>query len=438
MRNKKSQLLLFCVIVLFGLIITTKIIQNIPSLERFQDPINMSSLSISPIYIDGDEDWAIIASTEVWCSGSGIQSDPYVIDDVSIDGGGNTPGITIKNSNSHFIIQNCTIYNCGTQYNYYEGILLERTNNGIIRHNEIIHNAYGIHLFAYCSKNTISDNTISNNYGYGITISNYCDDNVISGNTLDNNDGQSIAFYRYCDNNFVLDNLITNSYNGIDLDNYCDSNTISGNVVNNNKGSGYIEGYGIFLTGSSNYNEVFNNTASFNVDAGIHLRASHYNIISENLATKNGASGILLTDSDNNQISGNQANENDGSGIRLSSSDSNDINNNIAKCNDGSGISLWKSFSNSVTENTIFASEISPGIYRECISEGESFGNTIENNICNECTGDEEPDNGDDGDPDGNGLAPAIHGAHIFLTLIVSTIMISIILKKIMKKEVIS
>lgn len=450
MRNKKSQLFLFCVIVLFGLMVITKTIQTIPSLERFQDTNNtaakinegqiqsMSSTSISPIVINGDGDWAILASTEDWCSGSGIQSDPYVINDVSIDGGGTTPGISIKNSNSHFVIQYCTIYNCGTSYTYDEGIYLEETNNGSIIHNDITYNSFGIHLFAMCSKITISDNTISNNYYNGIWISNFCNDNVISGNTLDNNDGHGIAFYRYCDTNFILDNLITNNRNGIDLELDCRSNTISGNIVNNNKGqtilSGHIEGYGICLTSESNYNEILNNTASFNVEAGIYLRVSHYNTISENFVSKNEASGISLFNSDDNLISTNQANENGGSGIRLEESNSNDITENIIECNDASGINLWKSFSNSVTENTIYASEIYPGTYRECISEVDGSGNIIENNICNECN-DDGNGNGGDGNGDGNGTEPAIHGANIFLIFIVSTIMIFIIIKNLIKKK---
>ena len=44
---------------------------------------------IGPIKIDDDDptkNWSVTASTYDWCSGSGLLSDPYIIENVTIDG----------------------------------------------------------------------------------------------------------------------------------------------------------------------------------------------------------------------------------------------------------------------------------------------------------------------------------------------------------------
>ena len=47
------------------------------------------------------------------CTDSSTYSDPYIIEDLEIDGGGSGSCIFIENSNIPFRIENCTIYNSG-------------------------------------------------------------------------------------------------------------------------------------------------------------------------------------------------------------------------------------------------------------------------------------------------------------------------------------
>lgn len=84
------------------------------------------------IYIDETDpnyNWSKTVADNEWCSGSGTPSDPYIIEDIYMNQTGiDTPSITIKNSNSYFIIRNCSIYRC-------VGIYLKNTSHGNLTEN---------------------------------------------------------------------------------------------------------------------------------------------------------------------------------------------------------------------------------------------------------------------------------------------------------------
>jgi len=65
-----------------------------------------------------DNNWSETASTYDWCSGSGSFSNPYVIENVTINGLNSSNCIEIKNSNENFIIRNCTLYNASMGWPY--------------------------------------------------------------------------------------------------------------------------------------------------------------------------------------------------------------------------------------------------------------------------------------------------------------------------------
>ena len=69
------------------------------------DLINPSVLTQhNAIYIDGDSDFT---SANGVVSGSGIKSDPYIIENWSISAS-NAHGILIENTNAFFKIRNCS------------------------------------------------------------------------------------------------------------------------------------------------------------------------------------------------------------------------------------------------------------------------------------------------------------------------------------------
>ena len=113
----------------------------------FSDSNNISTKKIrlsgywdltgSPILVDDDDpsyNWAITAATNDWCYGVGSWNDPYIIENVTIDGQNSGSCITVKESTVFFIIRNCTLYNSGNNLNTLDsGIHIKNTRNGIIR-----------------------------------------------------------------------------------------------------------------------------------------------------------------------------------------------------------------------------------------------------------------------------------------------------------------
>jgi len=270
------------------------------------------------------------------CTGSGTYSDPYIIEDLVIDGGGSGRCIWVENSDVYFKIENCTVYN--PRYNY-PGILLSNVNNSQLVANNCSSIHCGISLGG-SNNNTISGNFVNNcTGGISLRLSN---NNTISGNFANycetgiyladsNNNHISGNFANYCENGIYL--YIDNNYNHI-----------SGNYVSNNTD------LGMFLVGG-NYNTITGNTANYN-GYGMYLKGDNYDNISGNIASYNRWNGIALRESNNNIISGNTVNYNE-NGIRLH------FNSNF----------------NIVSGNTLRGNKV-------CINETQCEGNVFKNNDC--------------------------------------------------------
>ena len=193
------------------------------------------NLTGNPILIDDTDpskNWSYTASHYDWCSGSGTWTDPYVIENVTIDGQNEGSCILIMDSSKYFILNNNTLYNSGNA-----GIYLTRTLNGkIIGCNISYNNKHGIDL-GNCDNNTLQGNIFSNNTNYAIRVSS-------------------------SDGNRILNNDMTNNLVGISLGNSFNNN-ITGNYVSNS------EQMGIETKQSSSNNLIFNNSFINNNPNGI-------------------------------------------------------------------------------------------------------------------------------------------------------------------------
>ena len=270
-----------------------------------------------------DNNWSETESTYDWCSGSGTWSDPYVIENVKVNGGNSGSPILIENSNVYFRIKNSTIYNSSSgMFPIYEGgggIKMVNVTKGTLINNIAFYNKYGI-LLSYSENNTLSGNTANNNTYSGIFLLE-SNNNLIWGNTVNYN-LDMVGMHIYLSNN----------------------NTISGNTVNNNNGEG-------MLLERSNKNNISENNATNNKKSGIYLLGSNNNTLSGNTANNNTDSGIFLHYSDNNTLSGNTANNNTDSGIKLGRSDNNTLSGNTANNNTDSGI-IFGGVYNTLSGNT--------------------------------------------------------------------------------------
>ena len=363
------------------------------------------NLTGSPIYIDDtdpDYSWNKIASENEWCSGSGTLSEPYLIENVTIDGLNSYECIVVKNSLKYFKIKNCTLYNSITG-NDYAGIKLRNASNGKLLENDLsFNNGYGLRMISNSNNNTVNNNKIINSRG-GIFVD-HSKFNNITGNSISETTWNSGLYLWYSANNTIHDNNVSDNgivnlaAGGIRID-YSNENNLTNNIVNYNSESGIhvsysdrnrIEGNivtenyrglgapGIVLYNSRN-NLLINNSASKHIGNGIVLYDSDFNSLISNNASKNEDSGFYLSNSHNNNLSRNIANENTvlydkANGIEIYDSDSNFIFQNIMIDNEENGILLRESYYNNVSSNYLKDSYLA-GIRLEI-----SQNNTLHNN----------------------------------------------------------
>ena len=214
---------------------------------------NYWNLTGTPILIDDwrpNYNWEKISSENEWCSGSGTSDDPYIIENVIIDGKSSGSCITIRNSDAYFIIKNCTLYNSGWSiFNWDAAVKLINTRNGKLLNNNCSFNKGCGILQIFCFNNNLSKNLINCNSHYGI-YSWLSDKNIIQENKISYNEINGIYFW-FSDKNNISQNDIDFNQNGINLilsnynhitENYIVGNNVSiyqfgsqGNVIQNNK-----------------------------------------------------------------------------------------------------------------------------------------------------------------------------------------------------------
>jgi parallel beta-helix repeat protein len=313
-------------------------------------------------YIHVDNNWSQTASIYNWCSGSGSWSDPYIIENVTIDDFISRPAIEIENSNDYFIIRNCTSLLSTGSFTY-PGFVIRDSSNGTIHNNSIrVSDWYGIYL-RNSNNITIYDNYLNQNRGDAIYLSN-------------------------SDSNKIFQNRVIDGFNqdGISLDSGSDWNSITNNTINTN------DGRGIHII-SSDHNLVMNNTIGTIDTYEMYIRTSYNITISDNKMTRG---GIRVTDtysdmsshsiSANNTVNGkpiyyyvDEKNLNDGNFtnagqvILINCSDS--VIRNLIFADLEMGIALFHNSNNvSIINNTM--DTIPYGIY---LNNG-NIGNLIKNN----------------------------------------------------------
>lgn len=224
MLKKKTSFLPMIFLISIGIILPALILNSNSVLNSDKYTENHGDnkslkLAIASEKIHIDNNWSDAKVAGI-CTGDGVALNPYVIEDLEINGGGSGDCITIENSDVYFKIENCTLYNAR------DGISLYYVTNGqLIDNNCSYVAAQGIFL-RYSHYNTVTGNTANNNAD-GIFIMD-SHNNTVSGNTANNNNVSGISIF------------------------YSDNNTIIGNSINRNK-------WGLWIF-SSDYNIIRDNT----------------------------------------------------------------------------------------------------------------------------------------------------------------------------------
>ena len=187
-NNNKSQLFNYINMIGVILFIFALGISSNASLilDDYNSPIDKGdylglSSNHDKIEIMGNQGWIDFKNSE-GISGNGTTTNPYVIQNLIIDGQGSGDCIKISDSNAYFIIQNCTVYNSGSNNNN-AGIMLENIENGQFLNNTCFNNLHMGILLLDSNYNFFSNNNISNNGEYGLYLEN-SGNNILINNTL--------------------------------------------------------------------------------------------------------------------------------------------------------------------------------------------------------------------------------------------------------------
>ena len=325
--NAKSYYFKFKLSLILSVLLMILVADKIPlSLDDNLQTVRLDVMQLSginlvnPIFIndtDPNFNWSKTAAENDWCSGSGSWSDPYVIQDITINGNNISNCIDIQNSNKYFTVKNCTVYNSSSS-SYFAGITLINVNNSLIFDNNCsFNNGDGIHL-RDTYNNTLLHNLAKNNTWTGISLI-YSANNTVRNNTLGNNHlGIGVG---YCGSNTIIDNnSIYGSSDspmnsaGIKIG-YSHNTTITkNNLFNNTKGTYFHDSSNITLKGntisncergiyteSSNYNITFIDNVINDCDTGMSL-----NVIQESIVRNNTIfsckTGIFIQNTDNISI----------------------------------------------------------------------------------------------------------------------------------------
>ena len=294
-----------------AIILTFPIFINLNFIINFNNENLKISKVSGKIHIIGNSEWFAFKN-DGNCTGLGTYIDPYVIEDLVIDGKNSSSCILIENSDVYFRIENCTLYNC-SQTLPWPGLWLNNVSNGYILDNNCSFNRFGIQLDSNCENNTIQGNIINDNTDYGINLynssNNYIKENIVNFNGIMgiNLDPES-SYNKIVDNTVNFNglwgiHLHTNSTNNLILDNNC-SHNIEGIIVrapNNTISENYIEynSGGISLWGANTGNNTLSNNISRNfinnnIGGIIFKDESSYNIIEGNRIFNNLGAGFWI------------------------------------------------------------------------------------------------------------------------------------------------
>jgi len=350
---------------------------NLDEFQRYN--LESSGYWNIPFNIHIYNNWSETALTYDWCTGSGNWTDPFIIENITIDFPYSGASLSIENTSDYFKIRNCTFSNAGF------GILLYNVENGHI-------------VNSTCSNNQESGVFLYNCQNITIDRSCFMDSGVESGSAT----GDSGIYCFQSSNNYFINNLFCkNNWAGIEMQFASSRNLIFNNTFKNNY-------KGIYIASSSHSNNITKNIIKFS-EEGIYLlhcynisihdntiSSNHLGIysptrfplttqdcsITDNLIYNNTSSQIHLFASINALISGNEiSTSRTHIGVHFFKTNHSLVKNNVIINNHETGIMIIEGEQNIILSNKISKSQT--GIY----IERSSYNNITSNRIsdCEQC-----------------------------------------------------
>jgi parallel beta-helix repeat protein len=225
-----------------------------------------------------------------------------------ISGSPNWAGVVVS------VKQNATVRRCQVT-GFSSGIDLTRSDGLTIERNNVYRNDNGITVGARLSNSKIFGNRIADNGNEGIVLQ-ISEDNIVKDNEIFGNQGDGIELFGSNRNQLTANLFVENGGNAIVLgsDNLpSNANVIKANFLSRNNGRG-DDGQGIADCGNCNENEyLFNIVDRTSEGPGMLIRGS-VGVIAGNRGTRNDGSGLLAT-GQGKTLTGNVFNNNGGDGI---------------------------------------------------------------------------------------------------------------------------
>ncbi len=327
MKRQKELIFLLTIFLLTCILSYNMWFTSSKFVETDQNESESLSTCSAGLAIVGDLSLSLAASR-----GNGSKMNPYIIENLTINGWGKDYVIIIRDTTAYFMLQHCTVFNGTT------GIYLDNVINGILYNNSVFLNKMGgIDLFQ-SPNNTISKNLIINNNGSALHVSG------------SNN------------NTIILNNITHNDLNIMIMSSH--ANTLIKNAVSDSSSAG------ISLV-LSNYNILLENNLS-HISSGVYIADSSNNTLMKNSIWES-STGIDLWDSNNNSLLENTITNNT-YGISLIYSNYNIIENNFLGWNTLVGIYLNGATYNRIIHNTLAYNK------EPIVQEANCFGNIIQDN----------------------------------------------------------
>ena len=224
------------------------------------------------------------AASQAWCSGSGIELDPYIIENMNIDANLTDSCISILNSEALFIIRGCNLNNSSSSGSD-GGIYLNNVTNGNIMDNNFDNSRNAAIYGTMSSNNTILGNAL-NNGRHGIYIIGSYNE-ILNNEIYGDGTGTGIVIEGSYTSNKMNGNIIENCWQGIWISGV-DNNTLLGNEVSNNLQNGII------LLADSNFNYFSGNIVENNALNGFYIISGDDNTIHNNVIRNNFLDGINI------------------------------------------------------------------------------------------------------------------------------------------------
>ncbi|KKL44759.1 hypothetical protein LCGC14_2362480 [marine sediment metagenome] len=279
-------------------------IQGIPNENNIEiDNVpQLSSYTVLDHRVHINDNWTETKAVYSWITGNGTQSDPYIIDNISIDMRNfpnytfcsvigvcedyTGPAIIIENTVNYFIIQNSIISYAGGYHIPTSGIFINDARNGILLNNTFYHDYRGIYIrdseFIQVLNNTIFgahyepfygkgdairvydsiDITIQHNYiedhYSGIVVRNAAKNIIVDNNTIINyvygstTTSERGIFFKFVNNSAITNNTL---FGMAITEHIPESSSLLRTSDNNNNMIQLDECYNILVAGNKFYDE---------------------------------------------------------------------------------------------------------------------------------------------------------------------------------------